>query len=224
MAEPSEIPFDQLASADLTRGAVLLAGPGGGIGGEPISKALTVGNQGGIRAAGPATGPNYIALFSKLDHADWPDEIDRASGVLTYHGDNREPSLGPLDVKGNQALHTIFRRGLESEKDRAVCPPLFVFTKANEPGVPSRSVVFEGVAVPGAVTSPVEDWFVSKWYRGTEGRYENYLLTATILDVSVVPRAWIDDLDAGERGGRHCPPAYRHWMETGQRRSAGSVG
>lgn len=215
---------DDLPHADLPAGALLSASPGGGIGGEPISRALGVGNQGGIRAKGAADHPSYIALFSKLDHADWPDAIDRASGVLTYHGDNLQPSRRPLEMKGNQAIHAVFRRGLSTEKDRMQMPPLFVFTKAEGPGVPSRSVVFEGVAVPGAAMVPEEDWLLTKWFRGSQGRYENLLLTATILDVQVVTRSWLDELAGGRTDGPSCPAVYRHWVETGQRRSIGTVG
>lgn len=224
MSDELRITFDDLSSADLPRGAVLEAGPGGGIGGEPISRVLTVGNQGGIRASGVAARPHYIALYSRLDHADWPDRIDRRSGVLTYHGDNLRPERGPLEMKGNQALHSVFRRGLDSEKDRLLSPPLFVFTRVEGPGIPSRSVRFEGVAVPGAVTAPEEDWFVAKWFRGSQGRFENYVLLATILDVPVVSRNWLDELDGGQTDGPGCPAVYRQWIETGQPRSISDGG
>lgn len=217
----SHVPFSDLPFCDLVAGATYLGGTKGTLADEPISKILRVGNQGGIRARGPATAPELVALFSIRTHEDWPDRVDHRSGVLEYHGDNRTPGA-PLLQKGNQALRGAFERGFGSVPARRQSPPFFVFASSLTGG--GRSVDFLGLAVPGAVTKAEEDWLVAKWFTGTAGRYENYLAAFTLLDVPVISRAWIDQLQAGDVTGSACPTNYRHWIETGQRRSSGTVG
>lgn len=217
----ARIPFPELTSCHLVPGNDYLAGPSGGIGQEPLGPLLKVGNMGGIRYRGTIEECELVALYSTGTHPVWRDRIDDRSGTVTYHGDNEQPG-DLLAPRGNRLLRSIFERGFADEERRRVVPPFFVFTSAAA-GSPGRSVHFAGVAVPGAVTVAEEDWLAAKWYQAPDFRFENYTVTLTLLDVPVVPRAWIDQL-ATERLGEHAPAAYRHWVQTGQRRSSGTVG
>lgn len=210
----TQVPFGELTTCDLGRGWVFEGGPGGTIGGEPINKLLHGGNQGGIRISGPEAEPNLLGLVSTLVHPEWPDAIDDAAGQVMYHGDNDTPGSDLLDHRGNRALQHLFARGFESEKERAAAPPFFVFSTANEPGLPSRSHRFHGLAVAGAPDLPEEDWLLAKWFRGAAGRYQNFMLTLTVLDVPVVPRSWVDHLVSGGDVRTHAPDAYLRWVDT----------
>jgi hypothetical protein len=216
------IPFKELHQADLYPDAIYCGGPNGQLRDEPLPPLLRVGNRGGIRQRGPGRAVELVALYSTGAHELWNDTIDRRSGVVVYHGDNEAPR-GLLATKGNKLLRAIFERGFDDEKSRASTPPFFVFTSAEDPQVPTRSARFEGLAVPGAVTREEEDWLTAKWYKTPTHRFENYVVTLTLLDVSVVRRTWIDNL-ATDRLGDSAPTAFKHWVKTGQRRSLGSVG
>lgn len=212
------IRFGDLPTADLHPGATYEAGTQGNYGDEPIHLVLEVGNQGGIRQRGPTEAPLLVALFSTLEHEDWPDQIDAATGVVRYHGDNHTAVSALLDSKGNRVLRHVFSRGFSSVKDRMSCPPVFVFTSADDPGSPKRSQRFEGVAVPGSDVDPPEDWLVAKWFDRPSGRFENYVVTVTLLETATISRAWISELAGGDPLGPSCPESYRHWVETSQRR------
>lgn len=217
----ASVPYTDLTTCDLVTGSDYLAGASGGLGEEPLGPLLKVGNMGGIRFRGSIDSCELVVLYSTMSHSMWKDRIDQRSGAVTYHGDNEKPGelLGP---KGNRLLRSVFERGFADEKRRGAVPPFFVFTRASE-GAPPRSVRFAGVAVAGAVAVPEADWLVAKWYQTPNFRFENYTVTLTLLDIPVVPRSWIDKL-ATDRLGTEMPAVYRHWVETGQRRSSGTVG
>lgn len=207
--------FSELETADIPRRVICLGGSKGTIADEPIPKLLKVGNQGGIRQLGPAEAPLLVALVSTQKHEDWPDEIDDRTGVVRYYGDNHTAVIDLHQPKGNRLLGNLFRRGFSTMKDRMLAPPFFVFTAPTEPGLPGRSQRFRGLAVPGAPTVHPEDWLVAKWFDSPGGRFENYVLTLQLLDVPVVPRAWIEELASRDVLGPACPIAYRQWVEHG---------
>lgn len=217
VTSPRIVRFADLASTDLHRDTIYEGGTAGHYGDEPIHHMLPVGNQGGIRYAGPADRCRLVVLFSILDHQDWPDHIDEVTGVVTYYGDNRDGARAALDQKGNRAVREIFRRGFATREARAECPPFLLFTRADEPGLPKRSQRFRGLAVPGAIGVPPEDWLVMKWFETPSGGFENYQLTLTLLNAPTVPRRWIDDVLAGRTASAHCPPQYAKWVREGLR-------
>ena len=55
--------------------------------------------------------------------------------------------VGPHEPKGNRLLRQILGRG---------------FSSPIEAGLPARSQLFQGVAVPGTPTEHPEDWLVAK--------------------------------------------------------------
>jgi hypothetical protein len=93
-------------------------------------------------------------------------------------------------------------------------PPFFVFRKASLG--PGRAVEFLGVAVPGATdVSPLAD-LVAVWRTKAGRRFQAYKATFTVLDIASTPRAWIEQLTAGEPLGNACPPPFRRWIEDGK--------
>lgn len=100
------IPFEQLSTCDLHVGEVYLEGSQPHVGADPIARLLGVGNMGGFRIAGTARSASHrVALFTTASQPEWPDEVDRATGVFTYFGDNRTAGRDLHDPKGNRLLH-----------------------------------------------------------------------------------------------------------------------
>ena len=87
------IPFDKLAKADLTVEAIYQGGTAGNIADDPLGRLLAVGNLGGFRYAGSVKDDDLrlVVLYTSGADPDWPDALDRETGLLTYFGDNREP-------------------------------------------------------------------------------------------------------------------------------------
>lgn len=210
------VPFADLPTADLRRGSIYVAGTAGHVGDDPIHHVVPgLGNQGGIRISGSVQQPKLVALFSTLGHDDWPDEVDHQTNQVRYHGDNRVRLAPLLEPRGNQMLRHLFSSGFGSSKERSNCPPFLVFNSAHDPTLPRRSQRFEGVAVPGAAAVPSEDWLVAKWFDRQGNRFENYLLTLTVLDIAVVPKTWLQAVLKGDTLGPECPAGFRRWVETG---------
>lgn len=94
---------------------------------------------------------------------------------------------------------------------RARVPPFLLFDK---PGT-GRDVRFRGLLAPGSDQLSGEEDLVAVW-RTTRGqRFQNYRARFTVLDVPVVPRAWIGQLEAGKPLGTDCPAAWRAWVDSG---------
>src|SRR5262245_58003249 len=81
--------FDELATADLHVDAVYQGGRTGNAGDDPFPRLLRVSNMGGFRYRGTLGALEMVVLTSTLTDPDWPDELDRETGVFTYYGDNK---------------------------------------------------------------------------------------------------------------------------------------
>lgn len=210
--------FEDLAAADLKVGETYVGGRSGTYADEPIHHLLPVGIQGGIRYRGSSDNPQLVVLYSTLTHPHWPDVIDHESGSVTYFGDNQTPGNPLLDTtpSGNRMLHEVFARGFATPADRADCPPFLIFTKAQVPGMSGWSRRFEGLAVPGAADVAPRGWLVAEWFETPSGRFENYRLTLTLLDVPIIERTWLDHVLAGSPLDPSAPIPYRRWVETGR--------
>lgn len=209
--------FDSLEGADLIVDAVYEGGTRGNTADDPLSRLLPCGNQGGFRYHGSPKQDSLriIALYSSGADRDWPDSLDRETGLFTYFGDNRAPgkSLHDTPRNGNVILSACFERLHSGPEQRALVPPFFIFTKAN-PG-PGRAVRFLGLAVPGAQDSLANDDLVAVWRTSGELRFQNYRATFTILDIPKVSREWIAELQAGVPLGPSCPAPFRTWVDSG---------
>jgi hypothetical protein len=182
---------------------------------EPLAALTGTGNQGGFRFSGPTASPNVVVLYSTLAEANWPDSLDEENGVFVYYGDNRKPGYELHDRRsgrgGNQILRRAFELAHATAAERAEVPPFLVFSKGE-----GRDAVFRGLAVPGAAHLDASDDLVAIW-KSVEGqRFQNYRAVFTVLDLDVVPRAWLAELHKGERLGSYCPKVWRDWVATGR--------
>ena len=208
------IPFSNLASSNLIVDAYYEGGRRGNAGDDPISKLLPCGNQGGFRTKKNNSGSYAFAvLYSSLDEPDWPDNIDEEMGLFTYYGDNRRPghSLHDTPRKGNELLRLCFDSIHGEPPNRDLVPPFFVFTK----GTKGRDVVFRGLVAPGSNVLKANEELVAIWKNKEGERFQNYQAVFTILDVSEIPREWIEDLINSEPLSTNCPDKWKEWVNSG---------
>jgi hypothetical protein len=204
---------ENVHQSDLILGAIYEGGPS--LSDEPIHDLLGTQNMKGIRPKNDKDGRTvFIALHSNSNESEWPDFLDESAGTYTYFGDNRDNYKDLLDTDGNKALHRVFNGDFDTEKGRMLIPPFFVFSSVT--GIASRSVKFEGLAVPG-YHGPQEDWCVAKFFKSSGTKFQNYQIKLTLLADKRIKREWILDLLQGEPLSTNCPEWYSEWVETGIR-------
>lgn len=207
--------WEELSQANLIIDACYQGRRHGNAGDDPLTRLVGVSNQGGFRYLGTVDEPRMIVITTSMSDADWPDEIDPESGMLTYFGDNKKPGreLHATPRYGNRLLRDAFALAHGSKEKRQRCPPIFVFSSAGT----WRDVLFRGLAVPGAVgLSSVED-LVAVWRSSGGQRFQNYRAVLTILDVPEIPRSWLSDIQAGAFNSEHAPARWRDWLTFGKR-------
>jgi hypothetical protein len=211
-----QVPFDKLATSDLYVDATYLGGPEKDIRAEVLNVLLPgVGNQRGFRfVRSPDKRTARLAvLFTTGREPDWPDILDKQTGLFTYYGDNREPGRDLHDPRnrGNVFLKEVFAADRTSPEARLDVPPILLFESAP----PGRAVRFLGLLAPGGTNLAPEDELVAIW-RSTEGeRFQNYRATFTVLDTSTIPRPWLRAVIAGEptTTASDCPNVWKKWVE-----------
>lgn len=213
----TEVPFADLARADLQVDAVYRGDVSRGVGGDPVFGLLPRGgNAGGFRLSGRSGQYRFVGLCTSGSDPDWPDSLDPETGLFTYYGDNKKPGTDLHEPKGNRCLRFVYDQVHSRPATRSVVPPFFVFESVGR----GRDMRFRGLAAPGAEQLEGDSDLVAVWRTGRKGlRFQNYKATFTILDAPVVRRAWLDELEAGETLGRNCPPAWRQWVERGRYRA-----
>ncbi len=212
------IPFSQLPLADLVVDAIYESSADGQLAGEPISKLLPgSGNMGGFRVSGRGERKNWVVLFSTGEDRDWPDTLDLNTGRFVYYGDNKTPGHELHDTRagGNRVLRHAFDRLHDDINPRAEIAPFLIFKKFPTPGG-ARSVQFKGLAVPGFPGLSATEDLVAVWKTSDGQRFQNYRAVFTVLDVAVIPRAWIVDLAAGNSESEHAPKAWVQWRTSGR--------
>jgi len=154
-------------------------------------------------------------LTTTLTDPDWPDSIDRESGIFTYYGDNKKPGRDLHDTPrfGNEILRRLFDRANGNPKDREKIPPIFVFASAGEKW---RDMTFIGLAVPGISEMQTSEDLVAIWKSDRNRRFQNYRARFSILDVSSVSRAWLRDLERGKPLAESAPGAWKEWIRSGR--------
>lgn len=214
--ERKTVSFSDLGSADLHVDAVYQGGRRGNAGDDPFPRLLSVSNQGGFRYRGNLAVLELVVLTSILSDPDWPDACDRETGVFTYYGDNKRPGRGLHETprNGNELLRRVFTATHSGDEARQLMPPILVFSNAGE----WRDVMFLGLAVPGTIGQLASEDLVAIWRTANGMRFQNYRARFTILDVSVVSRAWITDIVAGRPHSPNAPGPWREWIETGRHR------
>ena len=210
------IPFSETDSADLRVDAVYRGGRAGNAGDDPLPRLLKVSNAGGFRYRGQIDALEMVVLTSSGSEPDWPDMLDKETGVYTYFGDNRSPGRGLHETprKGNELLERVFGLASFGLEERRSVPPVFLFANTGE----WRDVVFLGLAVPGTVDVRASEDLVAIWRASKGSRFQNYRARFSVLDAPVVPRAWIEDVVAGNPHTSNAPEAWSNWIRTGRRR------
>lgn len=181
---------------------------------DPLPKLLGLDSGAGIRHLGQRPSVNtlkLVALKSNRKEIDWPNQLDRDTGIFTYYGDRREPGeLHDTPRDGNLILKNLF----EAAHDRSMTdhfPPIFLFENT---GV-YRDLRFLGLAVPGSHTLNEDDDLVAIWRATGAGslRFQNYRANFSILNVPKITRAWITDIQQGVNvSSPHAPKAWRNWV------------
>lgn len=210
------VPFEQLRTTDLHVDAHYIGGRSGNAGDDPLPALLSVDSQGGFRKRGKIQGQlTMLVLTSSMNDPDWPDAIDRESGVFTYYGDNKKPGRELHDTgrHGNFILRRIFAAARSGAAGRAETPPIFLFASTGA----WRDVQFLGLAVPGASDLDASEELVAIWRIAGGNRFQNYRARFTVLDAPTVNRTWIDSIIAGQRDDQFAPEAWRRWIKSGRR-------
>ena len=205
-----EISHESLSKSDLFIDAIYLGGKQKNLGAEVLSKLFSVGNAGGFRVVIRSKKVAYVVLYSSGGDIDWPDNLDRETGIYTYYGDNKTPGRDLHDTKngGNTYLRTWFEY-LHNEMRNQI-PPIFIFEK-----VKGRDMRYLGLAVPGsALLEPTED-LVALWRTKDSQRFLNYRSKFTILDIPVISRAWLNDLENEITDSKNTPQAFKDWRDKG---------
>lgn len=207
--------FSDLTSCDLHVDAVYQGGRSGNSRDDPLTHLLSVSNRGGFRYRGSLTSLKMVVLTSSLSDPDWPDTIDRETGIFTYYGDNKKPGveLHETGRKGNELLRIIFEQAQGSIEQRRRVPPVFIFGNT---GV-WRDIIFLGLAVPGTSDLRASEDLVAIWRIAGERRFQNYRARFTVLSEAFISRAWINDLITSGTTDRNAPQSWIRWIETGQR-------
>jgi hypothetical protein len=211
-----EIPFSDLASADLLVDAIYQSGRRGHSGDDPFPRLLNVSNMGGFRYRGNINSLEMVLLTTTMSEPDWPDTIDRETGVFTYYGDNRKPGRALHDTprNGNQVLRNVFDLAHGAQAERQRMPPIFVFANTGN----GRDAIFLGLAVPGTTDLRASEDLVAIWKTSNGRRFQNYRARFTILDVPVVSREWIREMVAGNLNSPLAPEPWRAWVQDGERK------
>jgi len=210
------VPFSRLGKLDLTAGTIYEGGRAGNASDDPLARILKGGNAGSFRYCGSVGDLNYLIIIISPDDPNWADSIDIDSSTITCYGDNRRPGGRLLDTpkNGNLILKKLFG-SLRSAKDpRKAVSPIFIFCRYPNQASP-RSVQFIGIAAPGSPHVQATKSLTYIQRRINSQRFYNYCATFTILDIPMISRAWIDDLEAGQTNSKHRPIVWNMWQKSG---------
>jgi hypothetical protein len=209
------IGFSELAVADLLVDATYQGGRAGNSGDDPLNALLKVSLMGGFRYRGSLDALDLVVLTTTMSDPDWPDEMDRETGVFTYFGDNKKIGQGLLKTPrhGNEILSQLFEMAHGEADDRHKLPPILVFSSAGS----WRDMVFIGLAVPGTSDLRASEDLVAIWKIVQGRRFQNYRARFTILNEPTVSRAWIHDIIAGNPHTANAPVNWTAWVEHGER-------
>ncbi|MCS3576548.1 restriction endonuclease [Bradyrhizobium elkanii] len=193
--------------------AVYQGGRNGNASDDPLPHLVGVSNQGGFRYIGTKECPNLAVLTLTTKEHDWPDNLDRETGIFTYYGDNRKPGheLHATPRFGNLLLRDMFDKAHGQRSDRALVPPVLIFSNTGT----YRDVEFLGLAVPGVESLDANVDLVALWRMKDGRRFQNYQAKFTVLDCQVISKKWIEDIKAGSPLTMHCPAVWNTWVERG---------
>ncbi len=202
-------------SIDLVVDQVYGGSRNGDVSDDPLPKLLGVDNRAGFRHLGQRRQIEtlkMVVLKSSGKELDWPDSFDPETGIFTYYGDRRTPGdLHATPRQGNLILKNLFDAA-HDESFISHFPPIFLFQST---GV-YRDVKFLGLAVPGSDKIPHDSDLVALWRStGPQNlRFQNYRAKFTVLDVPVVSREWIKDVQSGVNvSSKYAPENWVRWVK-----------
>jgi hypothetical protein len=206
--------IDQIAGADLVVDAVYQGARRGGAGDDPLPRLVGVSTGGGFRYRGSIEQLELVALTSSKRDPDWPDSLDRETGIYTYYGDNKVPGRELHDTPrfGNALLQRIFEDAHSGSEGRRKVPPILVFASAGQ----RRDIVFLGLAAPGVAGQRPSEDLVAVWRTRDDSRFQNYRARFTILHTDSVSRSWIASIIEGHPDTSLAPPVWSTWVDTGR--------
>jgi hypothetical protein len=205
---------DRLHAADLFVDQVYGGSRNGNASDDPLPSLLGVDNGAGFRHLGqrPAVCTlKLLALKTSFSDPNWPDRLDPENGTFIYYGDKRAPgNLHDTPRQGNLMLGNLFEEAHQKRMSTHF-PPIFLFGNT---GV-YRDLRFLGLAVPGVEGMGPDDDLVAIWRTTHDGvRFQNYKATFTVLDVPVISRAWVNDIQAGHAvQSPHAPQPWLDWVD-----------
>lgn len=158
----------------------------------------------------------YVVLFTSMSELEWPDYIDKETGILRYYGDNKEPGQQLNDTRkgGNKLLEEVFNM-LNSGESLEDMPPFFVIKKTGH----GWDRQFLGLAVPGNPNIDSADELVAIWRSKDGERFQNYVAYFTILDTGVEPisNKWLQELvDNPDNSLQYAPDAWKEYVKKGR--------
>jgi hypothetical protein len=211
-----EFQFAELHAADLRVDAIYRGGRTGNSSDDPLNSLLRVSLMGGFRYRGSLEALELVVLTTTLSDPDWPDSVDRETGIFTYYGDNKRPGRALHDTPrfGNEILRRLFDMAHGTPEQRRSMPPVLVFASTGT----WRDMIFIGLAVPGTSDLRASEDLVAVWKIDKDRRFQNYRARFTILDASVISREWISDLLEHNQRTAAAPVPWKIWVESGERR------
>ncbi len=180
---------------------------------DPLPKLLDVDNGAGFRHLGQRPEVKTLKLLvlkTSFSDMNWPDALDSESGTFVYYGDKRIPGdLHQTPRQGNLMLRNLFDEAHQHQQSSSF-PPILLFGNTGT----YRDVRFIGLAVPSAVGMGADDDLVAVWRTTNDGvRFQNYKATFTVLDVPIVHRSWIKDIQNGNAiSSSHAPKPWLDWV------------
>lgn len=182
---------------------------------DPLPKLLQVDNGAGFRhlCKRPKVETlKMLALKTSFSDINWPDSLNVETGTFLYYGDNYEPGdLHGTKRQGNLILRNLFDETHAASSSKKF-PPIFLFGNTGT----YRDLRFLGLAVPGAANMSSDDDLVAVWRSSDAGvRFQNYKAIFTILDVPVISREWINDVQLGNAvESKHAPKPWLQWVNS----------
>lgn len=157
----------------------------------------------------------FIVLFTTGTEIEWPDFLDRQTGIFRYYGDNRTFGRDIHDTKagGNKVFYSVFNN-IGTREGRMHIPPFLLFEKTGN----RMDVKFLGMAVPGTVSKSLDRELVAFWRTINGNRFQNYEAHLTVLD-SNVPIDWLKARQRNDPDHESlAPTAWKEFIEGGKER------
>ncbi len=214
------VQFDDLEKSDLYVECVYKGGTAPNMSAEPFHKLIPdCENSGGFRKRLRQDGSGkyaYIVLYTSMEELEWPDFLEKETGIFRYYGDNREPGRGLTETKkkGNLILENTFAM-LNEGTNLEDIPPFLIFKKTGT----GRDIEFLGLAAPGNPNLSPDKDLVAFWRTVKDKRFQNYEAYFTILDTGKTPvtRRWIESLIYDhEHNLDYAPEVWKKFVKEGR--------